>query len=615
MRFIDRHSRFTACALGLSLLAACGPSTLDGSSSSGATSAENGLVSFAVTDTTAQGIESFTLDLSGLQLGEPDGSLVNVLTMPVSVDFAALTDSSLLVQSRYVPQGTYTSASITFDYRNATCVLSGEGTPASIVGAGGAPVSGTITLDVHFDETPLEVLTGSQRVLQFDLDLSQSAGVDAAHNTVHFEPIVTVNVGGTGKKLLTYGTLLSVNAPQSTFQATLGTPAGTDFGTVNYVANSHTIYHLNGVPLVGAAGLALLATLPQSTPIQVLGSADASSSNIFASYVEAGRGTDNGGTDIVEGVVLNRLGNPSAGSNGTLQVFGRSRNALNTFFQFGTLFSVPFTFSNTKVVRTQSGQLLNTDDLSVGQRVRVYGTLNGNVIWANLPTSVIREQVVHLLGEATSSSAVPNGPTTLVMNLEQLELLPQNVFIWPNCGLTPPIPSALTVNAGVLSSPLVLAAGTPIEVLGYFASIADSQQDFKSSSIIDLDTAPSLLLVRNTTNGFTVTVTAGPTSIQLAIAGTPVFGETAIIDHGLAGFFPLPANPTPTLFPAHATGTYSLRDKQTGVVTAFVTFDSFSNALGNALSQGALLDHFGAVGVYASTTNSVQATQIDAVIE
>lgn len=247
--------------------------------------------------------------------------------------------------------------------------------------------------------------------------------------------------------------------------------------------------------------------------------------------------------------------------------------------------------------------------------MRIYGTLNSNVMYANVSTAVVREEPVHALGTVTSSSVVSGQPTIVLMNLEQLELLPQNVFIWPNSGLSPPIPTALTVNAGVLASAVGLVSGTLIEVIGNFASVPDGTQDFTATSLLDLETSPSLLLVNNQTNGFTVIVVTSPTEIVLQISGTARPDERAIIDYGFAGFFQLPTTPAPTIVPAGASGTFTLRDKTTGTETAYTTFSSFSDALGQALSQGATLRTFSAVGVYSSTTNSVPATKIGAVIQ
>jgi hypothetical protein len=573
-------------------------------------------VSVAVTDTAAQGVELFIVGVDQIQLGKHDGTVVDMLSVPVSVEFSSLTDSALLLQSMKVPVGVYDSASITLDFSNATLVLTGQSTPATIVDEGGAPVGGTLTLQIDLNETAFQVLANRQRMVTFDFDIAQSLVVDPAHNTATLEPIVAVQIDGTDTQLVTFGTLLDVVPSQNSFTATIGSQTGQPLGTAVYLVNNHTIYQIDGVPSAGTTGLALFDLVPHGTPIQVIGEPDLGTSNILARFVIAGRGADDGTADILEGDVIDRLGNPSAGSNVQLVVFGNARNAQTSFFQFGGLFTALVNFANTRVVQEKSGRILDTDALNVGQHVRIYGTLNANVMYANISTAVVREEPVHALGDTISTSTpTSGGPTTVTMQLQQLQLLPQSAFLFPDSGLTPPNPNALTVNADTLASAQTLVSGTPIEVIGFFAPIDDTAQDFVASSVTDLNTAPSLLLVDNKTNGLTVIVVASPTAIVLQISGTAVPGERAIIDHGLAGFFQLPTLPAPSIAPAEPTGTFTLLDKTTGTETIFTTFSSFSSALAQALSQGATLRTFSSFGVYSSIANSVAATKIGVVIQ
>jgi hypothetical protein len=58
-----------------------------------------------------------------------------------------------------------------------------------------------------------------------------------------------------------------------------------------------------------------------------------------------------------------------------------------------------------------------------------------------------------------------------------------------------------------------------------------------------------------------------------------------------------------------------LRDKTANTITAYSGFDVFSTALGSALGSGATVDTLGALGVYDSTTNTISATVVSAVIQ
>jgi hypothetical protein len=616
MIFSARTALFLSIALGSIVLGACNYSpSSGGGTGGGATSSESAVVSFAVKDSTVQGIEFFTIDVTAIRLEKHGGVPIDAITAPVTIDFASLTDSAQLLQQVKAPVGVYDSASITLDFTNATCVLAGHSTPALLVGENGSPLTGPLTIDIDLGQTSFDAVAGSQHLVTFEFDTGQSAIVELANNRVELEPIVAVEIDGASPILLTFGTLLSVSSASHSFTATIGSQAGQPLGEITYLVDSHTIYEIDGVPSAGATGLALFELVSPGTPIQVLGVPDASVPNVAARFVVAGSGADNGTSDIAEGDVIDRLGNPTAGSNEQLVVLGHSRSAQTGFLQFGTTFTANVNFANTKVVRDQSDVIFDTDSINVGQHVKIYGTLNSNVMFANSPTAVIRAGVVHALGSTISISTATNEPTTVTMVLEQLQLLPQSAFAWQDSGLTPPNPSALTVNAGTLSSAQSLVSGTPIEITGFFAPVPDSAQDFLASSVIDVNTAPSRLLVDNEVNGFTVIVVASATRIMLQITGTAGPGELAVIDRGLAGSIPLPTTPSPTISAAGATGTYTLRDKTKAMETSFTSFASFSSALGDALAHGATLHTFSAVGVYAATTSSVPATQIGAVIE
>jgi hypothetical protein len=67
-----------------------------------------------------------------------------------------------------------------------------------------------------------------------------------------------VQVDGVDTQLVTIGSLISVAPSQLTFSGTIASPTGTVLGVADYVANAHTIFHIDGVPSVGATGLALL---------------------------------------------------------------------------------------------------------------------------------------------------------------------------------------------------------------------------------------------------------------------------------------------------------------------------------------------------------------------
>jgi hypothetical protein len=536
---------------------------------------------------------------------------VSVISAPVTVDLASLSSMTQLMNVVTVPAGTYTSATITLDFTNASCLLVGQTTTAAIQDDMGNPLTGTVTLPMQFGQMSLGILATKHRLLEFEFDLNQSVDVDTTNNAVQIEPTFALHLDGSGKELLTLGTLASVSTTGSSFVGAVKTLHGVVLSNVTYSTDATTIFQVDGVPAVGSTGLTALALKPAGTWIQVVGVVDPNAQKIKAQYVEAGTGTYNGGTDIVEGHIVDRVGNPPAGNNVTFTVLGRSNNSTHTTFQYDTTFTVTTNFAATKVVRLFSPTQFNTDALNVGQRVRIFGTLSGTSMNATTPTSVVREQQSRAFGLATG--AIASG--TLTFNLQHIDLRPQSAFTWTDSGTTPPVPASFTANVGALGTGLPITSGSACEVRGFMAPIADNNQDMTATTLIDLDTAPSLLFVKNMPNGFTVALATSPTNIQITITGTPVPTEKAVIDHGFAGVTPLPSSPTPTIQPALATGIYMLRDKTANTLTAFSGFDVFATALGSALAQGATVMTIGAIGAYDSTSNTISATVVSAVIE
>jgi hypothetical protein len=595
-------------ALGLTLFAGCLAHDGQGLPSG---SLVNGTVSVGMTDAASDEIDSFIVDVSAIQLKKSTGAIVSVISAPVTVDLASLTSTTELMNVVTVPAGSYTSATITLDFTNATCLLAGQSTPAAIQDDHGNALTGTVTLPLQFGQLPLDIQVGKHRLLEFDFDLNQSVDVDATNNVVQIEPTFMLHIDGSGKKLLTLGTLTTVNTSASSFVGTVKTLHGVVLGSLTYSTDANTIFQVDGAPGVGAAGLTLLNSKPTGTWIQVLGVIDPNAQKIKAQYVEAGTGTYNGGTDIIEGHIVDRVGNPPAGNNVTFTVLGRSNNSTHTTFQFDTTFTVTTNFAATKVVRLLSSTALHTDDLNVGQHVRIFGALSGTAMNATTPMSVIREQESRAFGFATG--AIASG--TLTFGLQHIELRPESAFTWADSGLTPPDPANFTANVGTLGNALPITNGTAVEVRGFMAGVADANQDMTATTLIDLDSAPSLLFVKNLPLGFTVALTTSATNIQIAITGTALPAEKAIVDHGFAGVVALPTSPTPTIQPAGALGIYMLRDKTTNTITAYSGFDVFSAALGTALGQGATVDTLGAVGTYDNTTNTISAAIVSAVIE
>jgi hypothetical protein len=595
-------ARLASALLGLALISGC-------SSGGGGSGGADPTVTFAITDSASDDVTSFTVEVTSIDLKKLGGAVVSILSTPATVDLATLTDTSQILSAGTVPAGTYLSATITLDFTNAQCQLVGQSAPATILDAAGNPLTGPLVLPIEFGPNRLICPFNKHKLLEFDFDLNQSVVSDTAGNSVTVEPAFVMHVDPAAPKpLLAVGALTSVDTASNTFVGEIQTLAGTPITSATFHVDATTIYQIDGVPSQGSAGLTALAAVPAGTWFQVFASINLSSPQIEVTYLEAGTGTYNGGTDIVEGHVVDRVG--GAGTDPTLTVLGHSNNAAHTVFQFDTSFTVTTSFANTKVVRLGVNQAYDTDDLNVGQRVRIFGALTGTTMDATGATDVVRMQPTWVLGHANGAPVAPD----LEIALARVDVRPESAFNWPAGGPTPPDPLHFKVLVNNLGSGLGIALNTPVAARGFFPAIDDAGDDFQATTLANLSQVPSLMLVRNRPAGFTLTAAATATDITLAITGTAGVGEYAIIDQPLVGATPLPPNP---VIQASASGPryYAIRDKQTGATTLYLLFASFSSDLDHLISLGATIDQVAAVGVYTSGTNTIAAQLAFVVVE
>jgi hypothetical protein len=589
------------------VLAFAGVALFGGCSSGSSSNDDTATVSVAMTDAASDQIDSFTVDVTGIQLVRPSGAPVNVVSSKFNVDLTALSDLSQILNIANVPAGLYSSANITLDFTNASCVLAGKTDAATIEDASGAPINGAITLPIQFGEAGLTINASRLSMLEFDFDLNQSVIVDTTNNIVTMEPTFVVRLDRTDPKpIIIVGKLLGVDAQHGVFAVDMTTLSGQSIAQIACNVNAETTYQIDGVPSVGDAGITALAGEPMNTWIQLYGAINLGHESIEVAYVEAGAGTYNGGSDIVEGHIIGRTG--GAGANATVTVRGNSNNASHDQFLFNTDFTVSTSFASTKVLRRGRGLAYDTDSLNIGQLVRVFGTLSGTTMDATSANSVVRLQPTRVLGFANGSPSAG----VLTMSLVRVDLRNADVFNWDESGPTPPDPKSFTVNVGSLGDGLGIGTETAVEARGFFPTVQDANQDFVANALTNRDLAPSLVIVFDEDGGFTTTTTTSDTEIDMSISGDPAPGEVAVVDKGFVGTLPLP--PTSKVVPADGFVLYSICDHATGSIGIYLKFSDFSAALGNLLNSGRQLVLFAAIGDYEDTTSTTTAALAKVVV-
>lgn len=564
-----------------------------------------GTITVSLTDAASDQVESFRVTVASIDLQKSNGTTFSALNGPVEVDLADMTDTGQVLNSLTATIGTYTRATVTLDLSTAVCLLAGQSAPATIHDDQGAAFGAAVVVPVNFPS--FFSLTGSShRLAELDLDLGQSLQIDSGTNTVQFAPAFVVRTTlAQQKPVFLAGTIASVDLLGSSFVVTLTDENSVLIGSVTCTSDNATVFQTDGVAATGAAGLTALSLMAAGTSVQAQATIDPAAASVLVTNVNAGLGTWNGGTAIIEGHVIDRdLG---AGADATLTVLGRSSNAAHDTFQYNTAFTVTTTFLGTKVVRHASGTAYDTDEINIGQHVRIFGTLTGVTMAAD--TGVLREQPTWIYGMAMVDAPL-GGPITLA--LASVGLRNQNLFNWTVN------PNALVTDVGTLADTLGIIAGTHVLERGFFTGVGGGSPDFTADAVVNADTAPALLLVRNllpTGTGFDVTLTCGVSQIDVTITGTPVAGELAVVGQAFVGTSDLPASPVPNIVPAGALGLYTIRDVTAGGFTVYLNFASFSSALGSLVGAGSEVRHVAAVGSWDALTSTLSASLASVLVQ
>jgi len=173
-----------------------------------------GIVWVTVTDDPGDFV-SYITSIASLTMTRNDGQVFTAIATEEPVDFATLGNTSELWASASIPNGTYTSATITLDYTNASATILNGGTPtaATLVAPGGAALT-TVSVTVTFDPAnqpvivPTYASTSAIRLaIDFNVAASNSVSLVAPPPTVTVNPFVTIGVAPADTKPIRARTL------------------------------------------------------------------------------------------------------------------------------------------------------------------------------------------------------------------------------------------------------------------------------------------------------------------------------------------------------------------------------------------------------------------------
>ena len=214
-----RMSR-SAALFGLlaAVLMACGGG---GSADESGSNAAKGQVALGLTDAAGDFL-TYTVDVLSIKMTHANGNVVETLPLTTRVDFAQYTNLTEFLTVATVPQGRYTEASLTLDYRNADIKVedaNGAALPVTIFKDKNGNAIQTLEVKVQLTgNRAVPIAPGLIRYMLLDFDLEKSNTVVTANGvtSVTVEPVLLVDVDKEAPKHHRLrGPLKSVNVIES----------------------------------------------------------------------------------------------------------------------------------------------------------------------------------------------------------------------------------------------------------------------------------------------------------------------------------------------------------------------------------------------------------------
>lgn len=611
-----------ACTFGLLVsLAACGGSSNLLTATGGTdctqptTSDSDGCTFVSLTDASTNFL-SYTVNVTALSLTRSDGTVVNLLPATTTVDFAQYSSLSEFLTLTSMPPGTYTSGSITLDFSNSDIEVTdtnGNAVQVSPVDQNGNPIT-TETMAIDLDsQGDLVLAPGVPKVFQVDFDLDASNTVDLSNDTVTVQPFLVASVDPNfTNQIAVRGPLATVDTTDSDF--TLGLKpfyAGSgNYGKLKVFTTSSTTYDINQTTYTGSAGLTALSAAGATTAVVAKGTFNFTSNEFIASEVDAGSSVPGGTMDVASGVVVSRSGDALVLRGTTLYRAGQT-----AVFRDSVAVTVG---TNTKVHEAGSGGgSFDISDISVGQRLMVFGTLTDTAPTAlalDATAGDTRLEHTKFDGTVVSAPVTSGSNSTMTVDVQFIEGRPVSMFDFAGTGTssgTDANPSQYVVTAAtsVFSG---VNLNDPVRVWGFVTPFGSAPPDFTSDSVADYVNANALLAMGwaspGSTDVFTSESATNGLTINLASTPTPLLAD--LVQGGVVTqLTSLAAAPTVT----GTLGLYAIA--QNGTIQVHLTLAGFITDLNSRLSAGAKIRGFFAHGGFTSSSDTVSAAQIAVIVQ
>jgi len=583
--------------------------------------AAQGEVVIGLTDA-AGDFSTYTVDVLSLTLTRANGAVVETLPVNSRIDFARYTDMTEFVTAATIPNGRYVRATMTLDYQHADIQVedpNGNIVPVStFLDADGNPVT-TLQVSVVLEgKNSLVIVPGvpAHMTLDFDLGASNKVEFDAQGvPTQTIAPTLFADAELTKPKAHRARGLLDRVAPDENRFAVIMRPLRQllaikndhRFGVLQVSTSDTTLYEIDGQSYQGSEGLRALDALPSLSAVVVIGDLQLQPRRFHAREVYAGSSVPGGTLDVVSGNVIKRE-TTSAGD--VLTIKGATLFRADGSIRFHDEVRVLIA-DTTRVKRQLSTEPHVIGDISIGQRVTIYGDLLATDTAAtayemDATQGLVRMKLTTLRGTVAIPVVIPS--TDLVVDLQRIDRRRVAIFDFTGTGIDPTHdadPTNYEVDTATLdASPFV--NNEAVLVRGFVAPFGQAPADFNAQTLVHVANVSATMAINWRPASATAITALGADGIVLDMNGTGKFHY--VRRAGVLTDLNQSSN-APSLAPeTDLQGHFLIIDGRT--TQLHTRFDRFVDDLRNRLDRGALVAWLRARGRFDDRSASLTSRLI-----
>ncbi len=611
--FSQRRGKFATLLSALFLLLAalvlsgCADDNIDNSTDN---SDADGELVIGLTD--AEGdFATYTVDVKSLTLTKASGEVVHALPLSTRVDFAQYTEMTEFLTVATVSSGLYVQAEMVLDYSDADIQVEDANGHAvkvdTIVDADGKPIT-ELALAVKLEgRNSLRIVPGVPAHLTLDFDLKASNSVEFNPDPrVTVEPFLLAELDVEKfKSHRLRGPLASVDVANNTFDVIIRPfhrhmsrrDIVRHFGTITVTATDDTVFEVEGESYQGNAGLTAMDALPRFSATLVRGDIKLDPRRFVAHEVYAGSSVPGGSDDVITGNVIARTGN-------TLTVKGVTLIRAGGSVVFNDHVTVQL--SRDTIVKRQldMGVEYDIDDISVGQRLRIFGTLgNGSASQPEMKAERVQMRFTTLRGTVVDMGVTPVQPTPVtpfIIDLKVIDGRRVSLFDFTGTGTdaaNDANPASYEISTASLDI-AGLSGGMPVKVRGFVTPFGSAPADFSAHSVFDVALMKGVMAISWEPASSTAIPSLAADGMRLNLEGVGRFHH---VSRGRVAIDLTTLAVPPSIVPrADGKGLYLIN--QAGRHQLHTTFARFADDLNTRLNDGARVRHLAASGPFDDAT-------------